>query len=237
MIRRDAPRAVPPAPRRRTRQILQGFCTCYEAALDQLPVPAQPFTHRAYAQPATCLSQMALDNSGKGILLKADPIAAAFRDEIKAGIAQSPRAPKLVGILATSAAPSKFYAEFTKKQCDDLGVEFVLKKIGAAADPALAEGEGVEEAIIEANNDESVDGIMVCATYKSCTPSSVSMTNARCITPSLECSRLVACPALVRLCSAEAVLAGSLPPASKLLHVRAMPLVRLRPRVQRSCPP
>ena len=108
---------------------------------------------------------MATDNlnSGKGILLKADPIANAFRDEINAALAQpeSPRPPKLVGILATSSAPSKFYAEFTKKQCDELGVEFVLRKIGAAADPSLDEGEGVEDAIIEANNYDSVDGIMV----------------------------------------------------------------------------
>ena len=104
---------------------------------------------------------MALDNSGKGILLKADPIANVFRDELKAELARSSRPPKLVGILATSSAPSKFYAEFTKKQCDELGVEFVLRKIGAAADATLDEGEGVEDAIIEANNDDSVDGIMV----------------------------------------------------------------------------
>lgn len=99
--------------------------------------------------------------SGKGILLKADPIANVFRDEIKATLATRPRPPKLVGILATSAAPSKFYAEFTQKQCTALGFEFVLKRIGAAADPALGEGDGVEEAIIEANEDDSVDGIMV----------------------------------------------------------------------------
>ena len=104
---------------------------------------------------------MAADNSGKGILLKADPIANAFREEISAALTQSPRPPKLIGILATSSAPSKFYAEFTKKQCDDLGVDFVLKKIGAAADSSLDEGEGVEDAIIEANNDDSIDGIMV----------------------------------------------------------------------------
>lgn len=101
--------------------------------------------------------------SGKGILLKADSIANTFRDEIKAALSVRRRVPKLVGILATSAAPSKFYAEFTKKQCDALGVEFVLKRTGAAADPKAGEGEGVEEAIIEANEDESVDGIMVGA--------------------------------------------------------------------------
>jgi hypothetical protein len=100
--------------------------------------------------------------TGKGLLLKADPIAAAFRDEVKASLAQRSRPPKLVGILATSSAPSKSYAEFTKRQCEDLGVEFVLRKIGAAVSNDLSEGEGVEEAIIEANEDVSVQGIMVC---------------------------------------------------------------------------
>ncbi|KAF6762013.1 methylenetetrahydrofolate dehydrogenase [Ephemerocybe angulata] len=98
---------------------------------------------------------------GKGILLKADPIAATFRDEVKGTLEQCTVRPKLVGILSTSSAPSKFYAEFTKKQCEELGVEFVLKKTGAALDPELGEGEGVEDAIIEANTDSSVHGIMV----------------------------------------------------------------------------
>ncbi|KAJ7098716.1 hypothetical protein B0H15DRAFT_588216 [Mycena belliarum] len=99
--------------------------------------------------------------TGKGILLKADPIASAFRDEVKQSLALATRRPRLVGILATSSAPSRFYAEFTRKEAESLGVEFVLKKTGAAESPDLGEGEGVEEAIIEANEDESVDGIMV----------------------------------------------------------------------------
>jgi methylenetetrahydrofolate dehydrogenase (NAD+) len=99
--------------------------------------------------------------AGKGLLLKADPIAAAFRDEVKQSLEQCRISPKLVGILATSSAPSKNYAEYTKKQCDELGVEFVLIKTGAAVSPDLDEGYGVEEAIIEANEDNSVHGIMV----------------------------------------------------------------------------
>ncbi|CCM00429.1 uncharacterized protein FIBRA_02461 [Fibroporia radiculosa] len=98
---------------------------------------------------------------GKGVLLKADTIANYFRDEITAVLSTRPRASKLVGILATSAVSSRFYAEFTQKQCNSLGVNFVLKKTGAAADISLSEGDGVEEAIIEANEDPSVDGIMV----------------------------------------------------------------------------
>ncbi|KAF7355735.1 Methylenetetrahydrofolate dehydrogenase [Mycena sanguinolenta] len=99
--------------------------------------------------------------AGKGLLLKADPIAAAFREEVKLGLSKTSRRPRLVGILATSSAPSKFYAEFTRKQCEDLGVEFILKKTGAADTGDLGEGEGVEEAIIEANEDANIDGIMV----------------------------------------------------------------------------
>ncbi|KAG6910782.1 hypothetical protein DXG01_007670 [Tephrocybe rancida] len=103
---------------------------------------------------------------GKGLLLKADPIATTFRDEVKASLAVCPRLPKLVGILATSSAPSRSYAEFTKKQCAELGVNFVLKVTGAAVSTDLGEGEGVEEAIIEANEDESVDGIMIVSPFK-----------------------------------------------------------------------
>ncbi|TFK55649.1 NAD(P)-binding protein [Heliocybe sulcata] len=104
---------------------------------------------------------------GKGLLLKADNIANAFRDEIQRSLATRQKAPTLVGILSTSQSPSRYYAEFTKKQCEALGVNFVLKETGAALNKdnaereELAEGEGVEEAIIDANDDDSVDGIMV----------------------------------------------------------------------------
>ncbi|KAF7432706.1 hypothetical protein PC9H_004648 [Pleurotus ostreatus] len=103
----------------------------------------------------------------KGLLIKGDPIAATFQAEVQASLEKLGRKPKLVGILATSSAPSKFYAEFTRKQCERLGVEFILKKTGAAEDEdreegiKKGEGEGVEEAIIEANEDDSIDGIMV----------------------------------------------------------------------------
>ncbi|KAJ7591442.1 NAD(P)-binding protein [Mycena floridula] len=98
--------------------------------------------------------------SGKGILLQADPIAVAFRDEVSSALLPH-KPPKLVGILSTGSAPSRFYAEFTQKQCLALGVQFELKKTGKAASEALADGDGVEEAIIEANEDPTVDGIMV----------------------------------------------------------------------------
>jgi methylenetetrahydrofolate dehydrogenase (NAD+) len=109
------------------------------------------------------------DAVGKGILLKVDPIADAFRAEVKDGLAASHRAPTLVGILATDASPSRFYADFTRKQCEGLGMRFILKEVGSAVkqsvgEEARSDGDGVEEVIIEANEDDNVDGIMVSST-------------------------------------------------------------------------
>ncbi|KAL0580745.1 Methylenetetrahydrofolate dehydrogenase [NAD(+)] [Marasmius crinis-equi] len=104
---------------------------------------------------------MASTGHGKGILMKADPIAASFRDEVTKTLSQRDRPPKLVGILATSSEPSRLYSEFTKKQCEALGFEYVVRKTGSASSPDLADGDGVEEAIVEANEDDSVDGILV----------------------------------------------------------------------------
>ena len=112
------------------------------------------------------------EGTGKGLLVKADVIANTFRSEVNASLESSfpssssdRRRIKLVGILSTSSAPSRSYAQFTKKQCEEFGIEFVLKETGAALSggegQGLGEGEGVEEAIIEANEDDSVDGIMV----------------------------------------------------------------------------
>jgi methylenetetrahydrofolate dehydrogenase (NAD+) len=114
-----------------------------------------------------------------GKLLKADPIADTFRADIQRTIVATSSSPldhdagskklQLVGILATTSKPSEMYAEFTRKTCSELGVEFVLRRIGAAAtertDDSDVEGQGaVEDAIVEANTDENVAGIMVCVT-------------------------------------------------------------------------
>jgi methylenetetrahydrofolate dehydrogenase (NAD+) len=109
------------------------------------------------------------DAVGKGVLLKVDPIADAFRAEVKDGLAAPHRTPTLVGILATNASPSRFYADFTRKQCEGLGMKFILKEVGSAVkqnegEEAKSDGDGVEEVIIEANEDDNVDGIMVSST-------------------------------------------------------------------------
>jgi methylenetetrahydrofolate dehydrogenase (NAD+) len=120
----------------------------------------------------------------KGVLLRADAIAEPFLSEVRATLANHarPRAPKLVGILATANAPSRSYAEFTRKQCDALGIVFELREVGAALPEGAggADGDGVEEAIIEANADDAVDGIMVrsCSSKRVliCVPTIACMT-------------------------------------------------------------
>ena len=64
--------------------------------------------------------------------------------------------------------PSEVYAEFTRKQCQALGVELVLKKVGGNEG---GEGQGaIEDAIIEANADDSVHGILVSYGLYICAP-------------------------------------------------------------------
>ncbi|GJJ07276.1 hypothetical protein Clacol_001476 [Clathrus columnatus] len=97
---------------------------------------------------------------GEGVLLSADSIALPFREEIQNSLRLLQDVPTLMGILSTNSKPSRFYAEFTKKTCEELGFKFILKQVGSALDPSLPDGENVEEAIIEANADPSIDGIM-----------------------------------------------------------------------------
>ena len=55
-------------------------------------------------------------------------------------------------------------AQFTKKSCESLGINYELRRVGAARqDQGDQPGVeiGVEEAILEANEEDGVDGIMV----------------------------------------------------------------------------
>jgi methylenetetrahydrofolate dehydrogenase (NADP+) / methenyltetrahydrofolate cyclohydrolase len=75
-----------------------------------------------------------------------------MRDELRAEIARLPEALRLVGFLATDHAPSRTYAEYTRKGCEDVGVAFDLRSV-----PRL----GVEPAIEAANLDPEVHGILI----------------------------------------------------------------------------
>lgn len=117
-----------------------------------------------------------------------DPFTAATKAEIDARAAAGKPAPRLVGILATQSAPSIAYAEFTQRACAAAGINFEIWRTwddDASAEPspdpaaatasasAAAAGTDspphehepreadVEDLIIAANADRSVDGVMV----------------------------------------------------------------------------
>ncbi|SJX62818.1 related to MTD1-methylenetetrahydrofolate dehydrogenase (NAD+) [Sporisorium reilianum f. sp. reilianum] len=128
----------------------------------------------AVQHPSQSGSLPSAENPGK--LVQASGIAAPYQDAIKeaiqARIEQGKSRPKLVGILATPSPPSVAYAEWTRKACEAVGIEFEIWKTwddsvevkednhkGTAPDFDLEAD--VEDLIIAANADDKVHGIMV----------------------------------------------------------------------------
>lgn len=64
-----------------------------------------------------------------------------------------PNGPLLVGFLANDDPAAEMYASWTKKTSESMGFRYELRRI--------ADRDFLEEAIIEANRDDTVDGIMV----------------------------------------------------------------------------
>ena len=82
--------------------------------------------------------------------------ALAFRDEIKKEIevrveAGGPR-PKLVGIIANKDEAAVMYARWTERACARDGIQYELRQV---------ERVDLEDAVIEANEDPAVNGIIV----------------------------------------------------------------------------
>ncbi|KAL7419712.1 Methylenetetrahydrofolate dehydrogenase [NAD(+)] [Cryptotrichosporon argae] len=102
----------------------------------------------------------------QGILVTATRVHVPFKSELLAAVAGErfqKRPPHLVGILATNKEDAKSYAEFTRRACEQIGINYELRLVGDARQGMDGEGVsiGVEEAILEANDDNDVDGIMV----------------------------------------------------------------------------
>lgn len=89
-----------------------------------------------------------------------EAVAKPFRQQIIERTGQMALKPKLVGLLANSNAPSRSYAEWTAKACKAVGIEYELREIGAQDDAPAGQVE-IEDAILQANADSSVHGIMV----------------------------------------------------------------------------
>ena len=82
----------------------------------------------------------------------AQGIAKKFIDEIKEQVSQLETPPKLVGFLSNADPAARLYAEFTKKTSLECGFRFETREV---------DKEDLEDAIMEANDDDDVDGMMV----------------------------------------------------------------------------
>lgn len=88
--------------------------------------------------------------AGRTIL--ASSIAKPFTEEIAKGVERLGRKPLLVAFLANDDPHARMYAEWTGKTSEELGFKYELR---------VMDKEELEEAVIEANNDDKVDGIMI----------------------------------------------------------------------------
>ena len=80
-------------------------------------------------------------------------VAKAFRDEIRAHVAEIDVPIKLVGFLPTDASrPSRTYARYTLRGCEDVGIHFELREVDKF---------DLERSIVGANRDPAVHGIIV----------------------------------------------------------------------------
>ncbi len=85
-------------------------------------------------------------------LLDPAEIAKAFRGELRDEIAALGAPLTLVGFLSAEHGPSKTYADYTQRGCDDVGVRFDLRHVTRLE---------CEAAIERANDDPNVHGVLV----------------------------------------------------------------------------
>lgn len=95
---------------------------------------------------------MSAPNPSAGKTILASNIAKKYIQEVEEGVKELKRSPVLVGFLANNDPAAQMYADWTGKTAESLGFTYELRKV---------DKEELEEAIIEANEDNKVDGIMV----------------------------------------------------------------------------
>ncbi|KAF4553607.1 Methylenetetrahydrofolate dehydrogenase-like protein [Elsinoe fawcettii] len=79
-------------------------------------------------------------------------IAKKLQSEVADGLKRLDRKPRLVGFLANKDPAARMYADWTGKTCLENGFDFSLREV---------DKEELENAILSANIDDSVDGILV----------------------------------------------------------------------------
>ncbi|KAF2459946.1 methylenetetrahydrofolate dehydrogenase [Lineolata rhizophorae] len=82
----------------------------------------------------------------------ASTIAKKLGEEVREGVKTLNKAPLLVGFLSSGDPAARTYAEFTGKTCRENGFDFELREV---------DREDLEDAIIAANQDSNVGGIIV----------------------------------------------------------------------------
>ncbi|KAF5844232.1 hypothetical protein GGP41_002830 [Bipolaris sorokiniana] len=94
---------------------------------------------------------MADDKPNCKVIL-ANNIAKGLLDEVRDGLAKIGRKPLLVGFLSSADPAARVYAEWTGKTCVENGFSFQLREINR---------DNLEDALLDANADPAVDGIIV----------------------------------------------------------------------------
>ncbi|KAB2572560.1 Tetrahydrofolate dehydrogenase/cyclohydrolase [Lasiodiplodia theobromae] len=85
-------------------------------------------------------------------VILAGGVAKKLLAEVQDGLKQLNRSPLLVGFLASGDPASRVYADWTGKTARENGFQYELREV---------DREELEDALIKANGDDSVDGIMV----------------------------------------------------------------------------
>ncbi len=86
------------------------------------------------------------------MLVSPNTVGARYRAEIRQEIRALGTQLKVVGFLSGDYAPSLTYANYTKNACEELGITYELRQLHRLE---------LEQAILAANDDPSVHGIMV----------------------------------------------------------------------------
>ncbi|KAJ5719911.1 Methylenetetrahydrofolate dehydrogenase [Penicillium malachiteum] len=79
-------------------------------------------------------------------------VANRLISEVQEGLKTLEKPPHLVGFLANDDPAALMYAQWTQKTCEENGFKYTLREVGR---------DDIEEAILSANTDAEVDGIIV----------------------------------------------------------------------------
>ncbi|EPX75368.1 methylenetetrahydrofolate reductase [Schizosaccharomyces octosporus yFS286] len=82
----------------------------------------------------------------------ASRVAESFVEQLKELVKRFEPVPTLVGFLANTDPAARMYAEWTEKTCKEIGFAFELREVSK---------DDLEDAIVEANLDKNVNGMMI----------------------------------------------------------------------------